>query len=49
MPRFCIKYQEEVNVNMKMQVKEIANTEVKFKIWTKEKRIEPKKSENILQ
>jgi len=34
---------------MEMQVKEIVNTEVKFKIWAKEKRSEPKKSGNILQ
>lgn len=49
MPRLCIKYQEEINVNKKMRVKEIVNKEVKFKLWAKAKRSEPKKYENILQ
>jgi len=49
MSRLCIKYQEEINVNMKMQVKEIVNTEVKFKLRIKERRSESKKCGNILQ
>jgi hypothetical protein len=49
MPRLCIKYKKEMNVNMKMQVKEIVNMEAKFELWAKEKRGEPKKSGNILQ
>jgi len=48
MPRLCIKYEEEINANKKTKVKEIVNTEVKFKVWAKAKRSEPKKCENIL-